>query len=133
MPNDVVDNENVRRYFDAIHSLIDHGTISEKTGLDFDLSHVDKIILSCSLANAFKITTGDDDLKYFAIQEFASVFKGWISPLGMINSWIRKGLIIWNDSLHEFLMDWERDNEHPQPQRQKTAFKKLSGCKYPGR
>lgn len=132
LPNDLVNNDNVQRYFDAIDSLVDHGTINEKAGLEFDLGYVDKMILSCALANGFKITTGDDDIKDFAVQEFGADFRGWISPIGMINGWVRNGLIEWNDSLHAYLSVWKRDNEHPQPQRQKTAFKKLTGRRYPG-
>lgn len=132
LTNDFVQSDNVVRYSDAVTSLIDHGTVNEKTGLEFDLSYVDKMVLSCALGNGFRITTGDDDLKVFGIQEFGDDFKGWISPLGMINRWIKDGMIEWNDTLHDYLADWDRDNEHPQPQHQERVFKKLIGRSYPG-
>lgn len=132
LPNDFLENDNVIRYSDAVKSLIDQGTINERTGLEFDLSYVDRMVLSCALGNRFRITTGDDDLKVFAKQEFGDHFKGWISPLGMINRWIRDNMIGWNDALHDYLADWDRNNEHPQPQPQKRAFKKLTSYNYPG-
>ena len=132
LAGEVSENEGVQRCFDAIHVLTLHGAVNEETGREFSLSHVDKMFLSCALANGYKISTGEKEMKLFAEQEFAKTFKGWISPLGIVNLWISKGLITWDDTLHYFLREWERDNEHPQPKRQKTIFKKLTGRKYPG-
>jgi len=132
LPTNHVKNDNFDMYFDAVESLIEHGTINKEKGSEFDLSYVDKAIIACALSNAYKITTGDEDLRTFAKQEFGTHFKGWISPLGLINKWIRNNLIQWDDSLHDYVSEWTRDDEHPQPRRQKTAFKKLTGRKYPG-
>ena len=132
LPLDISDNKEVRRYFDAIDSLIEHGRISEKTGMEFDLSYIDKKLLACALSNGYKISSGDDDMKQFAKQEFGGDFKGWISPLGIVNRWLKKGLIKWDRSLHVHLAEWETYNEHPQPQRQKIQFKKLTKRNYPG-
>ena len=46
LPNDFLENDNVIRYSDAVKSLIDQGTINERTGLEFDLSYVDRMVLS---------------------------------------------------------------------------------------
>jgi len=132
LPTNRVRNDDFDIYFDAVESLIEHGTINKKKGSEFDLSYVDKVIIACALANGYRITTGDEDLRTFARQEFGNDFKGWISPLGLINRWIRNNLIQWDDSLHDYLSDWARDDEHPQPHRQKIAFKELTGRRYPG-
>jgi len=58
--------------------------------------------------------------------------KSNISPLGIINRWLREGLIEWNDQLHRYVIDWKTNNEHPQPQKQIREFKKLTGLSYPG-
>jgi hypothetical protein len=93
---------------------------------------VDKVFLSCALANRLKIATGEKEMKLFAAQEFGKQFKGWTSPLGIINSWLKRNLIRWDDSRQSILREWEKDNEHAQPQRQKALFKKLTGMRCPG-
>lgn len=132
LPMEIAESEDTKRYLDAIHSLTSHGTMNETTGRDFGLSYVDKAFLSCALANGFRISTGEVEMKLFAAQEFGKQFKGWISPLGIINSWIKRTLIPWDDSHQNILREWEKDNEHAQPQRQKPIFKKLTRMKYPG-
>lgn len=129
---DLAENEKVGLYFDAIKSLIYDGTISKKSGRDFDLSYRDMKFLSCAFGNGYRITTGDHDLRIFAIQEFKKEFKGWISPLAMLNSWIRKGLVEWNEKVYNYLIDWKSNNEDPQPKIQRIKFKKLTGQHYPG-
>ena len=71
----------------------------------------------------------DDDLNDFVTQEFAGKT---ISPLAIVNDWISKGLITWDDDLQDILEDWNRCNEHPQPGKEKKRFEKLSGYKYSG-
>jgi len=132
LPHDISDNNEVQRYFDAISSLIEHGRVNERTGVEFDLSYIDKRLLACALCNGYKISSGDADMKQFAKQEFAGDFRGWISALGIVNRWLDKGLIKWDRSLHVHLAEWEAYNEHPQPQRQKNRFKKLTKRNYPG-
>jgi hypothetical protein len=132
LPMEVAESEDVQRYLDVIQTLTSHGAVNEKTGREFGLSHVDKAFLSCALANRFRISTGEEEMKLFAAQEFGKQFKGWISPLGIINLWIKRKLISWDDSHQNILKEWEKDNEHAQPQRQKFIFKKLTGMKYPG-
>lgn len=126
------ENDSFDLFLEAINHLVDHGTVNEKSGHLFDLSPEDKNLLAWALSFGFKITTGDANLKDFAVQEFSGDFKGNFSPLGIINMWIRKGLIEWNDTLHEYLRDWARNNEHPQPKYQKVQFRKLTGRRYPG-
>lgn len=132
LPNsDAVNNNSVNQYFNVINVLIGNGTINKKKDVEFDLSPVDRLVLACTLGNGYKITTVDDDIKDFAEQEFGNAFKGNISPLAMLNSWIRKRLLNWNDTLYDYVADWKRNNEHPQPKRQKSEFRKLTGYRYP--
>lgn len=78
------------------------------------------------------MSTGDGDIKDLANQEFSKAFKGSISPLGMVNMWIRNGLMDWNDTLNEYVADWKRNEEDSQPRHQKIKYKKLTGLKYSG-
>ena len=132
LPSDFINNADINRYFEAINLLIRNITINAKTGRPFDLSYVDQRFLACALANGYKISTGDEDLALFALQEFGDEFHGNISPLGIINGWIRERLIEWNDQVHSYVADWKINNEHPQPQTQIGKFKKFTGRSYPG-
>lgn len=133
IPNsEILNNSAVNQYVEAIDLLIDSNVINNKTGKLFDLSPVDRMFIACALSFGFRVSTGDGDIKDLAKQEFPKVFKGSISPLGMVNMWIRNGLIVWDDPLHEYVADWKRTGEAPQPKHQKNVFKKLTGLKYPG-
>lgn len=133
IPNsEIINNDLVDQYIDVINLLTENNTTNNKTGRLFDLSPVDKKFIACAFSFGFKISTGDGDIKDIANQEFSKAFKGNISPLGMINMWTRKGLIDWNDELHEYVADWKRTGEALQPKHQKREYKKLTGLKYPG-
>jgi hypothetical protein len=132
LPSNFTNNADVNRYFEAINLLIRNITINVKTGRPFDLSYVDRMFLACALANGYKISTGDENLTLFALQEFGDEFRGNISPLGIINRWLREGLIEWNEQCHSYVTDWKINNEHPQPQKQIREFKKLTSRSYPG-
>jgi hypothetical protein len=132
LSNDFTYNADVNRFFEAIRLLVRNITINTKTGSPFDLSYVDQMFLACALANGYKISTGDKSLALFAIQEFGEEFYGNISPLGIINRWIREGLIKWNEEFHSYVADWKTNNEHSQPKKQIREFKKLTGRSYPG-
>ena len=133
IPNsEIINNDFASQYFDVVNLMIENNTINKKTGRLFDLSSVDKRFIACSLSFGFKISTGDGDIKAIANQEFSKAFKGNISPLGMVNTWIRKSLINWSDELHGYVADWNRTGEAPQPRLQKREYRKLTGLKYPG-
>lgn len=116
-------------YLDTIRNIINIGTKNRKTGHYFNLSHVGQVVAACSIVNEFKLTTVDDDLADFIVQEFSGVI---ISPSGIINDWIEKGLIVWNDNFQEVIEDWDKCNEHPQSKQEVKRFEKLSGYKYSG-
>ncbi len=113
----------------AIKNIVDIGTKNKKTGHYFNLSHVDQMIAACTIAHNFKLTTVDDDLADFVEQEFSGAT---ISPLGIINDWMEKKLIKWNDKFQEVIEDWDKCNEHPQPKKEVKRFEKLSRYKYAG-
>lgn len=122
----------VKLYYDIIAHLNETGTTNTCTGRIFNLSRVDMKLLACALAHGFKLSTGDQGIKDFAYQEFLDVFKGHVSALEMINLWLRKKLLQWNDVHHDYVTDWCIYNEHPQPEEQKRIFEKLTGRTYPG-
>lgn len=133
IPNsEIINNDLVDQYNDVINLLIENNTTNNKTGRLFDLSSVDKKFIACAFSFGFKISTGDGDIKDIANQEFSKTFKGSVSPLGMVNMWIRNGLVNWSDKLHGYVEAWKRTGEAPQPKGQKNKFKKLTGRKYPG-
>lgn len=119
-------------YCETSQLIINSGAINSKSDRLFNLSRVDIKVLSFALSEGYKLATGDAGIKEFAMQEFKDDYKGSISPLGMINMWLQNGLIKWNDKKHDYLSDWAASNEDPQPRRQKSLFKKLTGKKYPG-
>jgi hypothetical protein len=133
IPNsEIINNIAVNQYVEAINLLIESNITNNKTGKLFNLSHVDRKFASCAFGFGYRVSTGDGDIKDLANQEFPKIFKGSISPLGMVNIWIRKSLVNWSDELHEYVSDWNRTGEAPQPKHQKREYKKLTGFKYPG-
>ncbi len=133
IPNsEIINNDFVNQYLEVVNLLIENNTTNKKTGKLFGLSPVDRKFIACALSFGFKISTGDGDIKAIANQEFSKAFKGSISPLGMVNMWIRKSLVNWSDELHGYVADWNRTGEAPQPRLQKREYRKLTGLKYPG-
>jgi hypothetical protein len=116
-------------HLDAVRNIVSAGKRNEKTNLYFNLSRVDQIIAACSIAHNFKLTTVDDDLAIFVKQEFSCET---ISPLGIINDWIERGLISWNDDMQLIIDDWVKCNESPQPKIETKRFEKITGYKYSG-
>ncbi len=116
-------------YFEAIKNSIGAGAVNQRTGELFDLSPVDQVIAACTLANNYNISTGDRNLSEFLKQEFS---KDTISSLGLVNNWLRKGLITWSPYHQTIIEDWDKLNERPQPKSEAKGFKRLTGCKYVG-
>ena len=50
--------------------------------------------------------------------------------IGIVNGWIKKELIKWDDNLQSVLEDWDKCNEHPQPNKEVKRFEKITGFKY---
>lgn len=132
LPAEVSGNHEVIRYHEAITCLLDTGVINKRNGKLFDLSSVDRQVLACSLGNGYMISTCDQPLEDFAKEEFRKDFKGSISPLGVLNFWIKISLIIFSDSIYAVVQDWRVCQEPPQPGRQKRRFELLTNRPYPG-
>ena len=113
----------------TIKNIMQTGTINKRTGRYFNLSRVDQTIAACSIAHNYKLTTVDDDLEDFIKQEFSGQT---ISPLGIINDWLEKGLIEWDEKRQMIIEDWETCNESPQPKKEIKRFEKNTGYKYAG-
>ncbi|WP_045214377.1 hypothetical protein [Desulfonatronovibrio magnus] len=115
-----------------VKQMIENGVVNEKTDRLFDLSAVDKEVVSYALSKGHAISTGDQDMIDFAAQEFSDDFKGNLSPLELIVAWLKKNLFEWDDSKHRVLEEWAITNERPQPPKAKSMFKKITGRSYPG-
>jgi len=102
--------------------------INEATGKRFSLSRVDKDIAACVQAFDYQLSTGDHDLRDFLKQEF-SVSN--VSPLEIVNDWLARALIEWDDEKQAVLEDWKRCGEHAQPRSQVQHFKDITGGEYP--
>ncbi len=125
-------DEEYHLYLSAINSLLDSGVLNERIDKLFDLSRVDREVTAYALSANCKISTGDQGIIDFASQEFSEDFQGNISPLEVINSWLSKGVIEWNEAKHRILEEWSLTEERPQPSKAKSRFKKITGKKYPG-
>lgn len=130
--NTVLKTDNFKLYYQTINSQISSGIINSKTRYHFDLSKVDQRIVACALANNFRITTGDKDLIEYYLQQFSNNPDEIISPLGIINIWLKKGLISWDEKLQTILEDWTKCDEAPQPIKEIKKFQNLTGYKYLG-
>ena len=75
------------------------------------------------------MTTCDSDLIDFIEQEF--LIKN-TPPLGIINKWIKEGLITWNTNLQIIIEDWDKCGEPAQPSKEIIEFEKLTKVKYRG-
>ncbi len=124
-----LENENFKLHFSAIRKLNNAGIINNRTDRYFGLSYIDQRIAAYAVAHKFILNSVDDDLCDFIVQEFETKT---ITPLGIINDWLEKGLILWEDSFQEIIKDWERCNEHPQSKTDVKRFIELSGYKYIG-
>jgi hypothetical protein len=116
-------------YLQTITTLIESGTINQRTQKFFNLSRVDKKFIAGALAHNYEVTTTDNDLIDFLQQEFS---KSNIAPLSLINRWLRNRLIEWNEQRQSFIEDWDKCNEAPQPFSDIEEFENLTGYEYVG-
>jgi len=121
--------------YDVLYRTIDfalnNGKVDTATSHDFNLSRVDKSIVACALAHGYKIASGDAGLCRYAVQEFGEMFKGSISALEILNGWIEKKLLQWDNEKQAFLNDWKIQNEAAQPESAIIHFEKLTGKTFP--
>jgi hypothetical protein len=121
--------EKAELHYQAVTKLNEMGTLNRRTQKLFDLSREDRWVIACSAAHDFEISSGDRDLCDFAVQEFDIPI---VSPLEVVNTWIQKKLVQWNDDMQTHLKAWAIQNEHPQPEKAKRRFRELTGHVYVG-
>lgn len=115
------------RTLEAVELLVST-SINGKTGRRFGLSSVDKMLAAHVVAHDYQLSTGDFDLRDFLFQEFDIPN---VSPLEIVNDWLARELIEWNDERQAVLEDWKRCNEHVQPKEHIKNFEEITGRAYP--
>jgi len=116
-------------YFELVSNLINSAVCNKKTGRTFDLSWVDKKIVSYVLAYDFSMSSTDNDLVHFITQEFD---KGNNYPLSILNFWLKSGLVKYDSSLEAIIEDWTKNNEPLQPEKDIFEFERITKHKYLG-
>ena len=91
------------------------------------LSRTDKLIIATLLCIDSMLCSGDGNLVSFAKEEFEKDNK---SPLELVNNWLEKGLIEWNDVRQAVLAEWV-EKERSQPLEQIKRFENLTRYLYP--
>ena len=132
LKNSEVQDKDFFLYLQAIQKQIKNGIINSRTSLLFDLSKIDQRILACALSHNFLLSTTDRDMIDYYLQQFSNNPEEIISPLGMINRWLGRGLIRWSDKQQTITEDWLKCDEAAQPIAEIKKFKKLTGFKYAG-
>ncbi|WP_372846513.1 hypothetical protein [Pontiella sp.] len=127
LPASLAQTEDYSRTLQTIDLLVS-SSINARTGRRFGLSKVDKMLAAHVVANKYQLSTGDFDLRDFLFQEFDV---SNVSPLEIINDWLARELIEWNDARQAILEDWKRCNEHRQPKEHVKNFKAITGRDYP--
>ena len=114
----------------AVHNLVEADMVlNEVTGRPFYLSKTDKNIAAIAVALNYGVSTVEHDLTQFLKQQFD---KRVIKPLAIVNHWLRKGVITWDDEKQAVLEDWRQCKETRQDRRQIREFTRLTGREYPG-
>jgi len=126
LPESIFETDEYRRSQEIIR--LTANKINEKTGKPFGLSHADKAIAACVVAFEHQLSTGDTDLRSYLNQEFGV---SNVSPLEIINDWLARKLMDWDDDKQAILEDWKRCEEHAQPKEQIKAFELITGKTYP--
>jgi hypothetical protein len=125
----IEESESVMRNFKLISNLIDTDTVVNQSSRSFfDLSRADRYIAACAVTYHYDVSTVDGDLTDLLKQEFKTNI---IKPLGLINQWLEKGLISWNDEKQSVLEDWCVCNEAAQDRADIDKFRRLTRRKYP--
>jgi hypothetical protein len=129
LPASVSESQDALLHYGAVTALNQLGTINTKTNRFFDLSKEDRMVIACAAANNYTISSGDDDLIAFALQQYDITT---LTPLEIINNWLTRKLLVWDDGKQKILQEWAQMYEKPQPSKAKNVFHKLTGYKYIG-
>ncbi len=112
--------------------LLENGVINEKTQRMIYLSEEDQAVAACAIAKGYLMTSGDTNLIAFLQQEFKPDFRGNLTALDVVNFWLEKKVITWDDAKHAFVADWKFQGEVSQPRDAIRKFTLLTGRAYPG-
>jgi hypothetical protein len=115
-----------------ISALIESVVMNEKTQRMISLSEEDQAIAACAIANGYSITSGDTNLVAFLQQQFKPDFRGNLTALEVVNFWLAKGAITWDDSKQTLLADWKTQGEVAQPRNAIQKFTQLTKKPYLG-
>lgn len=91
-----------------------------------ELSEADLRMAAAALSFEAKLCTGDGALMRFAGDELELPV---VQPLSVVNGWLEKGLIAWDNEKHGFLKDWVKERRQPRPDIER--FEQLTGRSYP--
>ena len=112
-----------------INNTLESGIINRRTKHLFNLSYVDKTIAAYTIRHQFQLSSTDQDLIDFVTQEYSCQT---ITPLEIINDWLRAKLITWDADKHSIFEDWRECNERKQTTAAIEEFESLTGYKYTG-
>jgi hypothetical protein len=112
--------------------LLESAVINEKTQRMISLSEEDQAVAACAIANGYSITSGDTSLIAFLQQQFKPDFRGNLTALEVVNFWLEKKVITWDEEKHAFLTDWKMQGEVAQPRSAIQKFTQLTGQSYSG-
>lgn len=116
-------------HFELVSNLANSAVYNKKTGRIFDLSWVDRKIVSYALTYGLSVSSTDNDLIHFIEQEFD---KSNNYPLSILNSWLKSGLVKFEFSLEAIIEEWTKNNEPPQPKIDIFEFERITKHKYLG-
>jgi len=115
--------------YKIVENLVEtRGVVNKKTGQPFYLSDTDKKIAACASALRYNVSTVEHDLTDFLNQEFTIRV---IKPLAIINYWLRKKIILWDDFKQSILEDWTKTEGALPSRRDIEKFEELTGREYP--
>jgi hypothetical protein len=129
VPKNNLENKEFELTFSTVRTLHRKGLINPNTNKLYNLSRVDQLIIAYAVANRYKLSSVDKDLVAFAKDQFETTV---VPPLGIVNHWLRKGLIVWDDSLQGIIEDWSHCREQAQPPEETMKFKAQTGYRYVG-
>ena len=127
IPQGDLETETFRRLLQAVQGL-ERNSRNQRTGELFNLSPTDKRLAATCLDRELDLCTAEYNLDDFMRQEFD---RENVPPLQLVNAWIGRDLITWNDERQSVIEDWITQHERPQPQAEIRRFEKLTGGKYP--
>ncbi len=127
MPTSDWRTDGLKTTLGAVRALSE-AQVNTATGRRFHLSMVDKLVAAAVVAQDMRITTTDRNLEDFLMQQFTVRNE---QPLKLVNDWIERGLIEWNDARQAVIDDWVALNERPQPPDEIRRFQRLTKRKYP--